>query len=74
MPLLIPLLGLFGISAAVIGGEKLGENIANAAIPPALNNGQPGANNNIPWYIPVGLTVVGGVLLYKYGAKTLGLK
>lgn len=71
MPILIPLLGLFGITAAVIGGEKLGENAANAAIPPQLNNGQAGSNNSLPWYVPVGLTVIGGFLLYRYGAKVL---
>lgn len=67
MPFLIPLLGLAGITAAVFGGERLASNIPVPKIPDPTNQN----TAFIPWYVPAAVVVVGGVLLYKYGAKVL---
>lgn len=68
MPFLIPILGLFGITAAVLGGERLASNIP-APTQPTRDSGTAPA---IPsWVIPTALVVVGGVLAYRFGAKVL---
>ena len=66
MPFLVPILGLFGITAAVLGGKNLASNI-----PSHQNNTPDGTKPNMPWYVPMVLVGVGGVLLYKFGAKKL---
>lgn len=68
MPFLLPLLGLFGITAAVFGGERLASNVP-AAQP--TRDGQ--AQLSIPWYVTGTVVAVGGFLLYKYGSKKLHL-
>lgn len=59
-PFLFPLFGIFGLAALM--------NPKPAGVP------QPKpvpATTPIPWYVPLTVVVVGGVLLYKVGAKTL---
>jgi hypothetical protein len=67
MAILWPIIGLFGITAAVLGGERLASNIPVPKTPSNTNLG----GIEIPWYVPVAAVAVGGVLLYKYGAKKL---
>lgn len=62
---LLPFLGLFGITAAVLGGERLADNI------PTPKPNQPGLPVGVPSYVPLILVAVGAALLYKYGAKKL---
>jgi hypothetical protein len=64
MPLLL-LIGLLGVggTAAGVAVENLTEK--KSVEPAGINS------PSIPWYVTAGLVVVGGVLIYKYGAKIL---
>lgn len=71
MPFLIPILGLFGITAAVLGGERLASNVPAHTIPDYTQNSGNGASPIPGWVIPTALVIVGGVLIYKKGAQFL---
>lgn len=46
----------------LLGGNKTTDTIGGGV-----------AVQSIPWYIPVTLVIIGGVLVYKLGAKVLKL-
>lgn len=72
MPLLLPIIGLFGITFAVIGGENLAKKLTGDTGVEGGTGQNPANHAVIPgWVIPTALVVVGGVLLYKKGAKIL---
>ena len=72
MPILLMLgAGFFGALSTGIGVAV--ENVTEKK-PSTSTIGGGAEVGGLPWYVTAGLAVVGGVLLYKLGAKVLKVK